>query len=161
MTQWWIRCGRVEWQYKKQRRVSEDYYWQFGVIPDKEGTKRAEPRKSIRKIVKKPVLPYTQQKDYETKWRISCWPSLYFLEINITNFLSIGNLLPRQLMQFFIRYCIPSYYFYLVTFVFLLFLSCTTVLRLYDTENVDFILVRNPFFFYKSLTIKQYITSIS
>ena len=60
-------------------------------------------------------------------------------------------------MQFFIRYCIPSYYFYLVTFV---FLSCTTVLRFYDTANVDFILVRTPFF-YKSLTIKQYITSIS
>ena len=46
-------------------------------------------------------------------------------------------------MQFFIRYCIPSYYFYLVTFV---FLSCTTVLRFYDNANVDFILVRNPFF---------------
>ena len=143
-----IRCGRVEWQYKNRDELVRIIIDTSVLFQTKKGRKEQNLVNQLEKIVKKPVLPYTQQKDYETNWRISCWPSLYFLEINITNFLSIGNLLPRQLMQFFIRYCIPSYYFYLVTFVFLLFLSCTTVLRLYDTANVDFILVRNPFFFF-------------
>ena len=47
--------------------INREELVRLSVVPEEEGTKKAEPCKSTRKTVKKLQLLYTQQKAYETK----------------------------------------------------------------------------------------------